>query len=205
VQTMTKHITLALLVVASLIAAPARSEAGMITYTETVDASGSLGGSMFSNALVTLTFVGDTTNITNPSAGIYRNPTGTATVSVAGMMATLTGSVDIFVNQTDDTAGIETFAVLLSVSAQNSELANYDLASGIGPLTGPSGTAPLNTDFDTTAGSLSFSSVASTATFEATVPSSVPEPSSLLLLGLGIAGVAATCLRPAAGRSKSAA
>jgi hypothetical protein len=187
VQTMTKHITLALLVVASLIAAPARSEAGMITYTETVDASGSLGGSMFSNALVTLTFV------------------GTATVSVAGMMATLTGSVDIFVNQTDDTAGIETFAVLLSVSAQNSELANYDLASGIGPLTGPSGTAPLNTDFDTTAGSLSFSSVASTATFEATVPSSVPEPSSLLLLGLGIAGVAATCLRPAAGRSKSAA
>ena len=202
-RSIAKHLVLALVSAGFLVAAPARSGADMVAYTETVEASGSLGGSMFSNALVTLTLVGDTANVTNPSSGIYRNSIGTATVTVDGMMATLDGAVDVFVNQTDDTAGIESFATILTV--QNSALTGYDLTSSIGPLTGPSG-GTLNTAFATSSGSLEITSLANTATFQATVSTAVPEPASLLLVGLGIAGMAATRLRPAAaGKSQSAA
>jgi hypothetical protein len=203
-RAITKYLVLALVSAGFLVSAPARSRAGTITYMETVDASGSLGSSTFSNALVTLTFVGDTANITNPSAGIFRNSPGTATVMVNGMTAALSAAqgLDVFVNQTDGTAGIETSATILTV--QNSALNNYDLTGSIGPVTGTAG-GSTNTPFGTSAGDLVITSFTSQATFQAIVSASVPEPAGLLLMGLGIAGMAATRLRPMAGRSKSAA
>ncbi len=203
-RAITKHLVLALVSAGFLVSAPARSGAGTITYTETVDATGTLGSSSFTDALVTLTFVGDTANVTNPSSGIYRNPMGTATVTVNGMTATLSGAsgLDVFVNQTDDTAGIETFATILTVT--DSALASYDLTGSIGPLTGTAG-GSTGSHFPTSGGDLVIASFTSTATFQAIVSASVPEPAGLLLMGLGIAGLAAIRLRPAAGKSKSAA
>ena len=56
-----------------------------ITYTEQATASGSLGSTSFTNALVTLTFAGDTANVTQIGQGEFANSTGTATVTVAGI------------------------------------------------------------------------------------------------------------------------
>src|ERR1700751_3993788 len=53
-----------------------------IVVTDTTTGSGSLDGTVFINALVTLTLVGNTTNVTGTS--IFRLP-GTATVSVGGV------------------------------------------------------------------------------------------------------------------------
>jgi hypothetical protein len=199
-RAITKHISLALISGGFLLAIPTRSVADMVTHTLTADASGSLGDSNFSDALVTLTFVGDTGNVTNPSSGIFRNPVGTATVTVDGTTATLVAppQADVFVNQTDSTAGIETFARILTV--QNSALANYNLTTSIGPLTGTAA-GVLDTSFSTSAGFLIITSLASTGTFQATVSTAVPEPASLLLMGLGITGMAAaTCVRRAPAR-----
>lgn len=41
-----------------------RADAGVITYTESAVGTGALGTSSFVGALVTVTFVGDTANIT---------------------------------------------------------------------------------------------------------------------------------------------
>jgi hypothetical protein len=198
-RAITKPIVLALISSGFLLAVPARSAvADMVTYTLTADASGSLGGADFADSLVTLTFVGDTSSVTNPSSGIFRNPVGTATVTIGGTTATLTAPVDVFVNQTDDTAGIETFARILTI--QNSALAGYDLTTSIGPLTGTAG-GDLNNNFGTSGGSLNITSFEGTGTFQATVSTAVPEPASLLLMGLGITGMAAaTCLRRAPAR-----
>ena len=54
-----------------------------ITYVEDATATGSLGGVAFTDATVTLTMMNNTTNVTNPSTGLFLN-IGTATVSVDG-------------------------------------------------------------------------------------------------------------------------
>jgi hypothetical protein len=195
-----KHIALALILGAFLLAVPAQSAvAEMVTYTFTADATGSLNGSGFADSLVTLTFVGDTSSVTEVSSGLFRNTVGTATVMIGGTTATLTPPVDVFVNQTDDTAGIETFATILTI--QSSGLASYELATSIGPLSGTAGGVVNNASFATSAGPLIITSFAATGTFQATVSTVVPEPASLLLMGLGFTGIAAaTGLRRAPAR-----
>lgn len=58
--------------------------AGPITFTETQDGSGSLGGTSFNNALVTIALTSDTSTIFSPSTDIFAD-IGPATVSVAGI------------------------------------------------------------------------------------------------------------------------
>jgi hypothetical protein len=86
--------------------------AGPITFLEVMaNASGSLDGTTFTSQTVTLTLTGDTSNIINPSAGLYGDP-GTATVSVSGGGTdTFTDSMFAIENHGSDLAGISDFTV----------------------------------------------------------------------------------------------
>src|SRR5580704_13107518 len=74
------------------------ASAAQITYVETTTATGSLGGTAFTNALVTVTLVGDTSNIAlgpAPFGAFLVNP-GSATIKIAGLpLATFTDLVEI--------------------------------------------------------------------------------------------------------------
>jgi hypothetical protein len=165
-----------------------------VTYTEQAIASGTLGGSSFTSALVTIVFTGDTVNVTG-GGGFFTNAVGIATVTVGGIgTATFTDSMEAFDNQIfgpPAAAGIGDITVPGSVlDTFNTVFASYDLTSSIGPVPGGSFIRPDLT-FGTTLGGLNISS-AGDSTFTAVVSSSAtPEPTSLALVGLGSVALAA--------------
>src|SRR6516225_3163426 len=98
------------------------ARADLITYTEEITATGSLGATGFTNALVTISFRGDTANVTNPLPGIVDNFPGVATLSIAGISgaATFTDKIGAFDNQNVSLAGISDFTRnLLIVDTHN--------------------------------------------------------------------------------------
>lgn len=124
--------------------------AGPITYSLTTNASGTLGGTAFTNAAVTVTVTGDTNNVgpaPAPDSAAVTN-TGTATVNIAGVgSAFFTDPVGIFSTLTDNVFG--TPAVLVADNATGTGIEvqfgptylTYDLRSAIGPITGAGGPA----------------------------------------------------------------
>jgi hypothetical protein len=74
---------------------PATGRAGPITYTDRIFESGSLNGTPFTDAQVTLTFTGNTSIISGNS-----NPTPTATVNIQGVgTATFTDSMSVVIDR----------------------------------------------------------------------------------------------------------
>jgi hypothetical protein len=168
-----------------------RAGAGPILYTEQAVGSGTLGGVPFTNALVTVTFTGDTANVTG--GPLFLNTVGAETVTVAGIgtAAVTEPFLDAFDNQSTSGAGIgagtsSSFAPDI-LDTFNPAFATYDLRSFIGPLSGIPAFNPTIT-FSTSLGAFNLQSVAGDSTFTATSP--VPEPSGLALLGLGTAALA---------------
>jgi PEP-CTERM motif len=179
--------------VAMLMSSAAPVRAGFVTYTETVTGSGSLGGTNFTNDLITVTGVGNTANIFNPVPTILAVPVQ-ASVTVAGVgTADFTDSILMFVNPSmgggfsDTTNGLDVLDIV------SKTVASYDLTTSFGLVSGPSfltSYGPLGTSL----GSLSYS-VNSDVTFVAVASAAVPEPSALVLSGIAASAGLGVCAR----------
>ena len=180
----------ALSVCAVVIAAGAQSvSAGTITYTETGFASGSIGGTAFTNAAVTLTTVSDTANVVVVAPGALLTNAGATTIDIAGIgTATFSGhSFGLFsLNQAGTLAvGIADLTAQLAM-VYTTPTSFYD---GVSDFTATSPTNNVNSLFATTSlGDLILTGSSGSSTFTAT-NAVVPEPSSLALLGLGGIGL----------------
>jgi hypothetical protein len=171
------------------------TSAASITYTETITASGSLGGIPFTDALVTITALADTDNVTTvpgfPNTLAVNDESATVDIAELGIATFTDGGTHFFVTH----AGVRSVVGIAGgtiaqphpdiLDITNSAFSTYDLTTSIGPLSGPaSGGGAGTVSFATSAGPLTFDSFAgTTGTFEATLQS-VPEPSSLMLAGV---------------------
>lgn len=174
--------------------------AAMIVYTDQVVATGSIGTHNFTNALVTVTVVGDTANVqTAPS--VYYN-LGTATVTIAGVgTATFTNTFAAYndLSNVPPKLGMGDFVLQNGslVDTESAAFASYSLTSAIGPISGfmyfPGGvTVP------TSMGNFTLTAITGNSTFTATTPApSVPALSAwgIFLLALLLAAAALVLLR----------
>jgi hypothetical protein len=180
-----KRATLILAAVALMLCSAALVQAGAITYTEQATATGTLGSSAFNSALVTITFVGDTTNVVC-GGGFCYNAVGTATVNVAGVgtAAFTSDTYRAFDNQGAIAVGIADESSGASIlDTYDSAFGTYDLTTAIGPVTDASFIRP-DVTFSTDLGGFNLQSVGD-STFTATT--GIPEPATLAPFGAGLA------------------
>lgn len=187
------------------------AQAAPITYEISGIASGTVGASIFTDALVEVTVTGDTANIVSLGSA-FANPSSAMSVTIAGVgTAAVTNPSAIYSSATpisfepgfpvlpyviiatlDNPPALDSFTGL-AVLGSNA-LLDYDLQTSIGPIMASPGGVGYPGSLNTTLGDLSFTSDVSPttqATFSATAaPAPVPEPTTLLLLGSGIAAIA---------------
>jgi hypothetical protein len=179
---------------AMMLAAAGRSSADIITYTVTVTGSGTLDGTSFTDAPVTISATADSVNIFNfggndPGTGLYNvDATGGVNVSVGGVGSdALTGLIFVISDQSNNVLDINEASIGDISALFGAGVAAYDLSApaliaGVDPGFGAGITHA------TTNGSFEFDSFSGTEIFTAT---SVPEPSSLALCGIaGAIGLA---------------
>ena len=186
-----KRTSLLLVVMLALMAFGAgQAFAASITYTEQAVATGTIGSDSFFDVFVTISMTGDTTNVVG-GGGFFQN-FGTMTINIPGIgLATFTGNTAVFDNQSALTVGMADYTLGGSIlDTVDNAFATYDLMTAIGPITNSPFFRPDLT-YGTTLGGLNFTQMGD-ATFTA---STIPEPSSLLLLGSGIVGLAGVLRR----------
>ena len=180
------------------------ASAAPIVYTLTTTATGTLGASTFTDASVTVTLTGDTSNIAfgpSPLNAFPVNP-GSATIDISGLgTSTFTDSIEILssfdtlvfggvsavvIAQLDNPSGDSVSGIALE---EGPAFFGYSLQGPFGPISGSggAGSGPANI-FPTTAGNLQYTIQPSDgpSTFTASL---VPEPTSMMLLGAGLLGL----------------
>jgi hypothetical protein len=165
--------------------AASQATAATITYTDSGIGSGSIGGTAFSNALITLTGVGDTGAVV-PFGSQFSNNVFPLTIDIAGIgTATYNGGSPAFAftNHTPGTIGGGfggSSAFVFGTFSAN--FASYDLSTAFGPESGPGVFQNL---LLTTLGDLVLTSLGET-TFTATIePDATPLPGALPLFASG--------------------
>jgi len=197
------------LFVTALFGFAASTNASPIVYMESGLASGTIGGSTFTNALVQVTASGDTANVVTLTDGtytLYANLSSLTRVTIAGIgTATITDATAVYsfptpisiatgfpvlpyavIGTLDSPPSLDSFT---GVGGQgNNALLGYGLTTSIGPVTGSPGGIGHSPDFiNTSLGHLIFSANISPTSQGTYAASRIPEPMSLLLLGSGIA------------------
>jgi hypothetical protein len=162
------------------------ANATTLMYSESTTASGTLGGSTFTNSQVTLTFFGDTANIID-NAGFFSNSVGTIEINISslGVTADLTDAGAVFDNQPPCFAGfIDNTTSTVILQTFSGVFLTYDLKAPIGPIT-DSAIINAGASFATDHGAFIINSAG-----ESVFTASAPEPFSIATIALGLAGLA---------------
>jgi hypothetical protein len=191
-----------------LLAMAGRVDAALINYTETVVGSGSLGGTAFTDATLIISAIAETDDVVESGRGSYYVDDLSVSFILnlaggGGDAGTFTSPGKAFVTQADQTFGIQLPTTTLAediLVIQSPYIGDYDMKTAIGPVTGTAIITPGQA-FATSFGDLILDSTSGDATFRATlVGAAVPEPSSLVLAGLGGLATAAALARRRDGR-----
>jgi hypothetical protein len=187
--------------------------ASPITYNFSGTASGMLGGTAFTNALVQETATGNTANIVSLLVGpsgkqvsIFAEPISTVTITIAGLgTTTVTDPSAIWSVPTPVviTSGFPDLPYVILGTLDNppalnsitgygalgsNALLGYDLATSFGPLTASPGSVgyPTGLVVDTSSGNLSFTANIG-PTSQGAFTATTPEPGSFLIVSSGLA------------------
>lgn len=149
-------------------------------------ATGTVGASAFTNALLTMTLSADTADISGPCGpACVTQPTDNVPFSIAGAgSGVFTTKKTVFVNNQTHLAGITDPVRSDIMDLSSPVFLAYDLKSPIGPISDPN---PLSGNFTAIASSLGTINLSSAGpfTFQAVAggPASAPEPALGWLIG----------------------
>ena len=163
--------------VALVLAVVTVARAEPIVYTMQATATGTLGQTPYTNALITLTFTGNTDDVT--SAGtLFQISIGTATVTVAGIgTATFTDKMAVTDVQFNSQIGFQDLTNSNDVlDIIDPAFASYQLRTSIGPISTQAPFWETGIGYNTTRGAFVISFIPGNATFTAVTASTTPSP-----------------------------
>jgi hypothetical protein len=175
-----------------LIAFTCSSFAGPITFTDLTTASGMIGSTPFLNAAITITGIGDTSNIQSFSGGFFINDnSASVTITGVGTFQFITAT-RFFVNNTGELVGFSragSTGLDLIDGPTNSAFSSWGMLTSIGPFMGPGSilqwsASPVNTS----GGTLVLDDGTPNVTFSAQVGGTTPEPGTFLLFATAVLG-----------------